>query len=81
MGSGKGSPEKWVAVVKPGRVLYELAGVTEEVAREALRLGMHKLPCKCKIIKRDVIIEKKYGKGGKLIESAPTETPTDEGGK
>jgi len=63
MGSGKGSPEKWVAVVKPGRVLYELAGVTEEVAREALRLGMHKLPIKCKFIKRDSIREKRYVKG------------------
>ena len=49
MGSGKGSPEYWVAVVKPGRVLFEIAGVPEETAREALRLAMHKLPCKCKI--------------------------------
>ena len=63
MGGGKGSPEQWVAVVKPGRVLYELAGVTEEVAREALRLGMHKLPIKCKFVKRDVIREKRYVKG------------------
>ena len=45
-GSGKGSPEYWVAVVKPGRVLFEIAGVSEEVAREALRLASHKLPCK-----------------------------------
>lgn len=52
MGSGKGSPEYWVAVVKPDRVLFELAGVAEETAREALRLAMHKLPIKCKIIKR-----------------------------
>jgi large subunit ribosomal protein L16 len=50
MGSGKGSPEYWVAVVKPGRVLFEIAGVSEELAREALRLAMHKLPLKCKII-------------------------------
>ena len=50
MGSGKGSPEYWVAVVKPGRVLFEIAGVPEEVAREALRLASHKLPCKTKII-------------------------------
>ena len=50
MGSGKGSPEYWVAVVKPGRVMFELAGVPEEVAREALRLAMHKLPCRCKIV-------------------------------
>ena len=63
MGSGKGSPDKWVAVVKPGRVLYELAGVPEEMAREALRLGMHKLPIKCKFVKRDVIRPKRYIKG------------------
>ena len=49
MGSGKGSTEYWVAVVKPGRVMFEIAGVPEEVAREALRLAMHKLPCRCKI--------------------------------
>ena len=53
MGSGKGSPEYWVAVVKPGRVLFEIAGVSEEVAREALRLAMHKLPIKCKFVTRD----------------------------
>ena len=53
MGSGKGSPEYWVAVVRPGRVLFEVAGVPEETAREALRLAMHKLPCKCKIVKRE----------------------------
>ncbi|MDQ7094112.1 50S ribosomal protein L16 [Desulfosporosinus sp. PR] len=52
MGSGKGSPEYWVAVVKPGRVMFELNGVAEEVAREALRLAMHKLPIKCKIASR-----------------------------
>ncbi|QUI21485.1 50S ribosomal protein L16 [Vallitalea pronyensis] len=52
MGSGKGSPEYWVAVVKPGRVMFEIAGVEEEVAREALRLAVHKLPCKCKIASR-----------------------------
>ena len=49
MGSGKGALEYWVAVVKPGRVLFEIAGVDEATAREALRLAMHKLPCKCKI--------------------------------
>ncbi len=49
MGSGKGSPEYWVAVVKPGRVLFEIAGVPEETAREALRLAMHKLPVKCNL--------------------------------
>ena len=52
MGSGKGSPEYWVAVVKPGRVMFEIAGVPEETAREALRLASHKLPCKTKIVKR-----------------------------
>ena len=52
MGSGKGSPEYWVAVVKPGRVLFEIAGVPEEQAREALRLASHKLPVKCKIVAR-----------------------------
>lgn len=54
MGSGKGSPEYWVAVVKPGRVMFEIAGVSEEVAQEALRLAMHKLPLKCKIAKKEV---------------------------
>ena len=53
MGSGKGSPEYWVAVVKPGRVLFEIGGVNEELSREALRLAMHKLPLKCKIIQRE----------------------------
>ena len=52
MGSGKGTVEYWVSVVKPGRVLFEIAGVDEAVAREALRLAMHKLPCKCKIISK-----------------------------
>ena len=50
MGSGKGSPEYWVAVVKPGRVLFEIKGVPEETAREAMRLAMHKLPIKCKFV-------------------------------
>ena len=53
MGSGKGSPEYWVAVVKPGRVMFEIAGVSEEIAREALRLASHKLPVKCKIVKKE----------------------------
>ncbi|MDE6889498.1 MAG: 50S ribosomal protein L16 [Eubacterium sp.] len=52
MGSGKGSLEYWVAVVKPGRVLFEIDGVAEETAREALRLATHKLPCKCKVVSR-----------------------------
>ena len=50
MGSGKGTVEYWVAVVKPGRVLFEIGGVSEEIAKEALRLTIHKLPCKCKIV-------------------------------
>ena len=54
MGSGKGSPEYWVAVVKPGRVMFEIAGVPEETAMEALRLASYKLPIKCKIVKREV---------------------------
>jgi len=54
MGSGKGSPEYWVAVVKPGRVMFEMAGITEEQAREALRLASHKLPVKCKFVKKEV---------------------------
>lgn len=53
MGSGKGSPEHWVAVVKPGKVMFELAGVPEETAREALRLASHKLPIKTKFVKRE----------------------------
>ena len=53
MGKGKGAPEYWVAVVKPGRVLFEMDGVSEEVAREAMRLAMHKLPIKCKFVKRE----------------------------
>ena len=52
MGSGKGSTEYWVAVVKPGRVLFEIAGVAEEQAREALRLATYKLPCKCKVVSK-----------------------------
>ncbi|MEC4804669.1 MAG: 50S ribosomal protein L16 [Jaaginema sp. PMC 1079.18] len=53
MGSGKGSPEFWVAVVKPGRIMFEMAGVSEEVAREAMRLAMQKLPIKTKFVTRD----------------------------
>ena len=53
MGSGKGSPEYWVAVVKPGRVMFEIAGVSEEIAREAIRLAMHKLPIKCKFVMKE----------------------------
>ena len=53
MGSGKGSPEYWVAVVKPGRIMFEMEGVAEEVAREAIRLASHKLPVKCKFVKKE----------------------------
>lgn len=53
MGSGKGSPEYWVAVVKPGRIMFEIAGVPEDAAREALRLAAHKLPIKCKFVVRE----------------------------
>ena len=63
MGSGKGSPEYWVAVVKPGRVLFEIAGVSDEVAREAMRLASHKLPCKTKIVKKGEEFE-----GGKATD-------------
>lgn len=55
MGSGKGAPEGWVAVVKPGKIMFEIAGVSEELAREALRLASHKLPVKCKFVKREEI--------------------------
>ena len=65
MGKGKGSPEYWVAVVKPGRVLFEMAGVPEELAREAMRLAMHKLPIKCKFVTRQDAIEE----GGEANES------------
>ena len=57
MGSGKGSPEYWVAVVKPGRVMFEMDGVTEEIAREAMRLAGHKLPIKTKFVKKEEVEE------------------------
>ena len=56
MGSGKGSPEQWVAVVKPGRILFEIAGVSEELAREAMRLASHKLPIKTKFVARENVM-------------------------
>ena len=59
MGSGKGSPEYWVAVVKPGRVMFEIGGVSEEVAREALRLAANKLPVKCKFVVKETEGESK----------------------
>lgn len=64
MGKGKGAVEYWVAAVKPGRVMFEMAGVSEEVAREAMRLAMHKLPIKCKFI-----IHENVGEGGEANES------------
>ena len=74
MGSGKGSPEYWVAVVKPGRVLFEVANVSEEKAREALRLATHKLPLKCKIVSKaelDASVEAALSgaKGGSVSEN------------
>ena len=57
MGSGKGSPEYWVAVVKPGRVMFEMDGIAEDQAREAMRLAMHKLPVKCKFVTKKIIEE------------------------
>jgi len=65
MGAGKGAPEYWVAVVKPGRVLFEIDGVSEEKAREAIRLAIHKLPIKCKFVSRDEFEDK----GGEVNES------------
>ena len=62
MGKGKGSPEHWIAVVKPGRIMFELSGVSEEAAREAMRLAAHKLPIKCKFVKREEM-------GGEASES------------
>ena len=58
MGAGKGAVEGWIAVVKPGRILFEIAGVQEEVAREALRLASHKLPVKTKFVKREELVVK-----------------------
>ena len=62
MGSGKGNVEKWVAVVKPGKIMFELAGVPEDIAREAMRLTAHKLPIKTKFVKREEL-------GGEANES------------
>ena len=74
MGSGKGSVEYWVAVVKPGRVLFEIAGIPEEAAREALRLAMHKLPCTCKIVSKEQL-EAKYAENDSKV------APAEEGGE
>ena len=74
MGSGKGSVDYWVAVVKPGRVLFEISGIPEADAREALRLAMHKLPCKCKIVSKEQL-------NGKPSEAAVEAAPAPEGGE
>lgn len=63
MGAGKGAPEYWVAVVKPGRVMFEMGGVSEKVAREAMRLASHKLPVKCKFVRKE------DQEGGEVVES------------
>lgn len=68
MGSGKGSPEYWVAVVKPGRVMFEMDGVTEEIAREAMRLAAHKLPIKTRFIKREEVAGEQAEVGGEVDE-------------
>ena len=66
MGSGKGNVEFWVAVVKPGRVMFEMAGVPEDVAREAMRLASHKLPVKCKFIKKEAAEPANTAEGGEV---------------
>ena len=73
MGSGKGSPEYWVAVVKPGRIMFEMGDISEEDAREAMRLAMHKLPIKCKFVTKKIIEEmqnKDAGKTDKITEKS-----------
>ena len=79
MGSGKGSPDYWVAVVKPGRVMFEIAGVTEETAREAMRLAGHKLPCKVKFIMREGIDPNEIKVYKQKYEAPKSEEPTGEG--
>jgi large subunit ribosomal protein L16 len=69
MGSGKGSPEYWVAVVKPGRIMFEMAGVSEEIAKEAFRLASHKLPIKTKFVKANVEGQLEAEAGGETDES------------
>ena len=78
MGSGKGSPEYWVAVVKPGRVMFEIAGVSEEVAHEALRLAAYKLPIKCKVIKNEAFDAVAFSKIT-FKEKPETEVVAEEG--
>ena len=81
MGSGKGNPEKWVAVVKPGRMMFEVAGVSEEVAREALRLASHKLPVKTKFVKREGVKAEdfeKYASRIPTVEDMTVQTEVSE---
>jgi large subunit ribosomal protein L16 len=78
MGSGKGNPEKWVAVVKPGRMMFEVAGVDEETAREALRLASHKLPIKTKFIKREGVRAEDFEKYASRIPTIESLTPQTE---
>ena len=80
MGKGKGNVEYWVAVVKTGRVMFEIGGVSEEAAREALRLAMHKLPCKCKIVAREAgqANESEASAPVEVEEEAKSETPVQE---
>jgi large subunit ribosomal protein L16 len=80
MGSGKGSPEYWVAVVKPGRIMFEIAGVAEDQAREALRLAAYKLPIKCKIVKNEAFDADAFSKMSfKAKEEQPQEAELEEG--
>jgi large subunit ribosomal protein L16 len=84
MGSGKGSPEYWVAVVRPGRVMFEIAGVTEETAKEALRLASYKLPIKCKIVKNESFDAEAFSKMSfkeHLEEQAPAAQAEETGGE
>ena len=67
MGSGKGGVEYWVAIVKPGRVMFEMAGVSEDVAREAMRLASHKLPVKCKFVKKEAVATANTVEGGESV--------------
>ena len=78
MGKGKGNVEYWVAVVKTGRVMFEIGGVSEEAAREALRLAMHKLPCKCKIVAREAGQAADSEASAEAPEEVKTEAPVEE---
>ena len=77
MGSGKGTLEYWVAVVKPGRVLFEISGVPEEIAKEALRLATHKLPCKCKVVSRADLEGGESNENCKYLEELKSQSVAD----